>query len=82
MLFRSAIGAVPSDSDTLIIRTRQWVSDHDMDAVMLLTIDPESSVPTVILVAQSFHTAQMIDEHAVGKILNLFHGNGFAAIAD
>ncbi|MBL4809030.1 MAG: hypothetical protein JKY43_03105 [Phycisphaerales bacterium] len=80
--YRNTIGAVPSDSDTLIIRTREWVNENTADAVMLLTTDPETSEPTVILVAQSFHTAQPMNERTVVNLLELLHKNGFAAIAD
>jgi len=81
--FRNAIGAVPSDSDELIIRSRQWISEHDAaDAVMLLTTDPESSEQKVILVAEGFHTTQAINSGAVPSILDLFHTNGFASIPD
>ena len=80
--YRNTIGAIPSDSDELIIRTRQWVNDHDADAVMLLTTDPESSEPSVILVAENFHTTQPISDRTVASMLSLLHGNGFAAAAD
>jgi len=81
--FRNTIGAVPSDSDELIIRSRQWISEHDAaDAVMLLTTDPESSEQKIILVAEGFHTTQAINSGAVPSILDLFHTNGFASIPD
>lgn len=80
--YRNTIGAIPSDSDELIIRTRQWVNDHDADAVMLLTTDPESSEPSVILVAENFHTTQSIGDRTVASMLSLLHGNGFAAVSD
>jgi len=81
--FRNSIGAIPSDSDELIIRSRQWITEHDAaDAVMLLTTDPESSEQRVILVAEDFHTTQSIDREAVPNILGLFHENGFASIPD
>ena len=81
--YRNAIGAVPSDSDTLVIRTREWIAGHEnIDSVMLLTTQPESSDPIYILVTEVFHTSQEIDVDSVSTILTLFKNNGFAAFAD
>ena len=81
--YRNAIGAVPSDSDTLIIRTRDWISGHEnIDAVMLLTTNPESTDPIYILVTEGFHTTQEISVDAISTILTLFKNNGFSAYAD
>jgi serine/threonine protein kinase len=81
--YRNAIGAVPSDSDTLVIRTREWIAGHEnIDSVMLLTTQPESSDPIYILVTEVFHTSQEIGVDSVSTILTLFKNNGFAAFAD
>jgi len=81
--YRNAIGTNPSDSDEFIIRSRQWVNDNPaVDAVMVLTVDPETNEPKMILVSENFHTIQPLDENTVPTVLGLLAKNGLAAIPD
>jgi serine/threonine protein kinase len=81
--YRNTLGAIPSDSDELVVRTRAWIEQQaDTDAVMLIASDPETSDLQLILVTEVFHTTQSIDEDTVPLILTLMKNNGFAAIPD
>ncbi len=81
--YRNAIGANPSDSDEFILRSRQWVIDNQsVDAVMVLSADPETSEQHMILVGQNFHTIQPLNESIVPTVLGLLAKNNLAAIPD
>ncbi len=81
--YKNTIGTVPSDSEDLIVRTRNWVNEHEhVDAVMMLTMDPELDEYQVILVADLFSTRQVLTEDTVGDLLTLMAENGFAAVPD
>jgi len=81
--YRNTIGAIPSDSDDLIIRTRDWLSGHtDFDGVMLMTTDPETKDMELIYIAENFYSTQPIDEGTVATLLTLLHSNGYAALPD
>ncbi|MFK7759855.1 MAG: hypothetical protein AB8C13_07910 [Phycisphaerales bacterium] len=81
--YRNAIGAVPGDSDELIIRSRDWINSHeDSDAVMILTTDPDDGQFRVILVTSIFHTNQPVTETTVKNLLLLLKNNGYGAHAD
>ena len=81
--YRNTIGAIPSDSDELVIRSRDWLKKKDRaDAVMLLTTDPETKESRVILVTEVFHRNEPMTEDSARILLTLMHNNGFAAIPD
>ncbi len=81
--YRNTIGAIPSDSDDLIIRTREWLNGHvDFDGVMLMTTDPETKLMELIYIAENFYSTQPIDDGTVATLLTLLHSNGYAAMPD
>lgn len=81
--YKNTIGTVPSDSEDLIVRTRSWVNSHEnVDAVMMLAMDPKKDEYQVILVADRFYTRQTLSEDTVADILTLMAENGFAAVPD
>lgn len=81
--YRNTIGAIPSDSDELIIRSRDWLRKKERaDAVMLLTTDPQTKQSRVILVTEVFHTNESMTEDTAGILLTQMHNNGYKAIPD
>jgi serine/threonine protein kinase len=81
--YRNTLGAIPSDSDELIVRTRSWIEKQaDTDAVMLVASDPETSELQLIVVTMPFYTTLAIDEGTVPALLTLMKNNGFAAVPD
>lgn len=81
--YKNTIGTVPSDSEDLIVRTRSWVNTHEnVDAVMMLALDPVADQYQVILVADKFSTRQTLTEDTISDLLTLMAENGFAAVPD